>query len=194
VGDGLAARDVIADLTLEAGLFLQAMEGLMQGAACLDVGHHHLAVERGQGNGFESGEAMIGRGKDGQTILEKRPAAQPFGVDVRFRQQRAAEFVFEPLDGAGQVRLRDVAALCGAGEVLGLGEGEEISDLDKVYTGFPSGCGGSIVGRMWRQQKWWLRFRIGVPAAAICRLARAGYRIARTAALRTITIGNLGEG
>ena len=44
-------------------------------------------------------------------------------------EQRAAQLIFQPLDGTGQRRLRHVAGLGRAREVQRLADGQEVTDL-----------------------------------------------------------------
>ena len=127
----LAVRAVLHD---QPDLGMALAEGLQEGheAARADGAHHAElqldVVELGEALG-----ALLGGVGLDQHLREMRAhhLAQTgqVGVVALAAEQRAAQLVLEPLDGAGQRRLRDVAGLGRAREVQRLADGQEIADL-----------------------------------------------------------------
>src|SRR5829696_6243905 len=68
-----------------------------------------------------------------RNLLSQRKAA----IRALAVEQRAAELALEKLDRPRQRRLRDVAALGGAGEVQFLGDRQEIADLVHLHSVVP---------------------------------------------------------
>src|SRR5262249_6501248 len=115
-------------------------EGLQEGyEAARPDGAHHAELELDIVKlGEALGALLRGIGLDqhlGEVRAHHLAQARQMGVVALAAEQRPAQFVLQPLDGARQRGLRDIAGLGRPREVQGLADGQEIPDLMHFHGG-----------------------------------------------------------
>src|SRR3990167_2548347 len=139
----LLARSVLDD---QPHLGMTLAEGLQEGheAARAD-GAHHAELELDVLQPAKALGALLGGLGLDQHLAEMGAhhlaQSRQMRVVALPAEQRAAQLVLQPLDGARQRRLRDVARLGRAGEIQSLANREKVADLMHFHGGGPPDAG-----------------------------------------------------